>query len=92
MAECKGHSDWNKWKEAIEAEFNSLKKTKMFIDVIPAPPKIFPVGFKWVFIQKRNENNEVVRYKARLIAHGFMQKPGIDFNETYSPVMIGIIF
>jgi hypothetical protein len=60
--------DWNKWIEAIEAELNSLKKRKIFIDVIPTPPRTFPIGFKWGFIQKRNENNEVVRYKARLVA------------------------
>jgi hypothetical protein len=37
MAECKGHSDWNMWKEAIEAELNSLKKRKVFTEVIPTP-------------------------------------------------------
>jgi hypothetical protein len=60
--------DWNKWIEAIEAELNSLKKRKIFIDVIPTPPRTFPIGFKWGFIRKRNENNEVVKYKARLVA------------------------
>jgi hypothetical protein len=44
-----------------------------------------------VFVRKRNENNQVVRYKARLVA-GFTQRPGVDFNETYSPVMDGITF
>ena len=44
------------------------------------------------FIRKRNENNEVVRYKARLVAQGFTQRPGIDYDETYSPVMSGITF
>jgi hypothetical protein len=68
MAERKRHSDWNKWKVAIEAEVNSLKKRKLFTDVIPTPPRIFPDGFKWVFIRKRNENIDVVRYKARLVA------------------------
>jgi hypothetical protein len=34
----------------------------------------------------------VVRYKVRLVAQGFTQRPGIDFNETYSPVMSGITF
>jgi hypothetical protein len=53
-------------KEAIEVELNSCKKRKMFTDMIPTPPRIFPVEFKWIFIQKRNKNNEVVRYKARL--------------------------
>jgi hypothetical protein len=71
MAECKRRSDWNMWKEAIEPELISLKKRKMFTDVIPTPPKIFFVGFKWIFIQKRNKNIEVIRYKMRLVAQGF---------------------
>jgi hypothetical protein len=71
MVECMKHSDWSKWKEAIEDELNSLKKRKVFTDVISTPCRIFPVGFKWVFIQKRNENNEVIRYKMRLVAQGF---------------------
>jgi hypothetical protein len=92
MVECKRRSDWNKWKEAIKPELNSLKKRKVFIEVIPTPLKIFVVGFKWVFIQKRNENNEVVRYKARLVVQGFTQRPDIDINKIYSPVMNGITF
>jgi hypothetical protein len=58
-----------------------LQKRKVFTDVIPTPPRIFPVGFKWVFLQKNNETNEVVRYKARLVAQGFTQRYGIDLNE-----------
>jgi hypothetical protein len=92
MAECKKRSDWNQWKDAIQAEISSLSKREVFSQVIPTPPKIFPMGFKWVFVCKRNENNEVVRYKARLVAQGFTQRPGIDFNETYSLVMSGITF
>jgi hypothetical protein len=92
MAECKGCSDWNKWKEAIETDLNSFKKRRVLTDVIPTPPRIFPIGFKWVSIQKRNENNEVIRYKARLVAQEFTQRPGNDFNEIYSPVMNGITF
>jgi hypothetical protein len=92
VVECKRRSDWNKWKEAIEVELSSLKKRKVFTDVISTPPRIFAVGFKWVFVRKRNENNEMVRYKARLIAQGFTQRPRIDFHETYSPVMNEIIF
>jgi hypothetical protein len=87
IAECKQRSDWIKWKEAIEAKLDSLRKREVFSNVIATPPMTYHVGFKWVFIQKQNENNEVVGYKVRLVAQGFMQRPGIDFNETYSPVM-----
>jgi hypothetical protein len=92
MIECKRHSDWNKWKEAIEVALNSLKKRKVITNVIPTPSRIVHVGFKWVFIRKRNENNEVVRHKVKLVAQGFTQIPSIDFNETYSSVMNGITF
>jgi hypothetical protein len=60
--------------------------------MIPTPSIIFSVGFKWVFIRKKNKNNEVVRYKVMLVAQEFMQRPDIDFNETYSPIMNGMIF
>jgi hypothetical protein len=46
MAECKSRSDWNQWKEAIQAEITSLSKRKVFSQAMPTPPKVFPVGFK----------------------------------------------
>jgi hypothetical protein len=86
MAEYKKCSDWIQWKEAIQAELASLTKREVLTSAIPTPPKVFPVGFKWAFIWKQNENSEVVRYKARLITQGFTQRLDVDFNETYSPV------
>jgi hypothetical protein len=71
MAECKQRSYWIKWNEAIETELDSLRKREVFSNVIPTPPRAHPVGFKWVFIQKWNENNEIVRYNARLVVEGF---------------------
>jgi hypothetical protein len=50
MVECKQRSNWIKWKEAIEAELDSLRKREVFSKVIPTPPRTYPVGFKWVFI------------------------------------------
>ena len=43
-------------------------------------------------MKKRNENDEIIRYKTRLVAQGFSQRPGIDYEETYSPVMDAITF
>jgi hypothetical protein len=50
MAECKQRSDWIKWKEAIETELDSLRKREIFSNVVPTPPRTYPVRFKWVFI------------------------------------------
>jgi hypothetical protein len=89
MIECRKRSDWDKWKAAIEAKLRSLCKREVFGHAVPTPPKVIPVGCKWVFLRKRNEHGQVVRYKARLVAQGFMQRPSIDYDETYSPVMSG---
>ena len=43
-------------------------------------------------MRKRNENDEIMKYKALLVVQGFSQRPGIDYEETYSPVMDAITF
>jgi hypothetical protein len=92
MVECQKRSDWVKWKEAIETELLSLSKRQVFGPIARTPRNVTLVGFKWVFVRKRDANNEVVRYKARLVAQGFTQRPDIDYDETYSPVMSGTMF
>lgn len=45
------------------------------------------VGCKWRFTIKRNPDGTIAKYKARLAAKGFTQKPGIDYHDTFSPVV-----
>ncbi|KAG7583564.1 Reverse transcriptase RNA-dependent DNA polymerase [Arabidopsis suecica] len=92
ILECTQISDWLKWKEAINVELSSLKKRDVFGPTLRTPSEIKPLGHKWVFVRKRNENNEIVRHKARLVAQGFSQRPGIDYEETYSPVVDATTF
>ena len=90
--ECRQRNDWPKWREAMQAELHSLIKRDVFGPIVQTPASIKPVGNKWVFVRKINENNDIIRYKARLVAQDFSQRPGIDYEETYSPVMDAITF
>ena len=69
-----------------------VNKTRCIWTVVQTPGNIKPVGYKWVFVKKRNENDEIIRYKARLVAQSFSQRPSIDYEETYSSVMNIITF
>ena len=64
VEEYQYRNDWPKWKEVIQAELNSLTKREVFEPVVQTPEDVNPVGYKWVFVRTRNENNEIIRYKA----------------------------
>ncbi|KAK4380786.1 hypothetical protein Sango_3031000 [Sesamum angolense] len=68
IQECRQRNNWPQWKDAIEAELNSLAQRKIFEPIIHTPEDVKPVGYKWVFVRKRNEQGEIVRYKTRLVA------------------------
>ena len=92
MNECRQKNDWPKWKEAMHAKLHSLIKRDVFEPVVQTPTSIKPIGNKLVFVRKCNENDDIIRYKTRLVAQGFSQRPGIDYEETYSHVMDAITF
>uniref|UniRef100_A0A2N9F495 Reverse transcriptase Ty1/copia-type domain-containing protein n=1 Tax=Fagus sylvatica TaxID=28930 RepID=A0A2N9F495_FAGSY len=75
-----------KWRQAMNCEFDALLKNNTW-SLVPPNPTQNQIGCKWVFRIKRNADGSVERYKARLVAKGFHQQPGVDYAETYSPVI-----
>ncbi|XP_011863034.1 PREDICTED: MAGUK p55 subfamily member 6-like [Vollenhovia emeryi] len=74
------------WQQAKKSEFNALTENKTW-KLVDLPPGRKPLKNKWVFKTKRDSNNDVERYKARLVVIGFSQIRGLDYEETYSPVV-----
>ena len=71
LEEYQHRNDWPKQKEVIQTKFNSLTKLEVFGPVVQTPKDVKFVEYKWVFVRKRNENNEIIRYKAQLVPQGF---------------------
>ena len=78
--------DAEEWSRAMEEEFGSMKRCDLLSDPVPLPPNGRVVGTKWVFKRKRNIEGKVERFRARLVAKGFMQIFGLDYFGTYAPV------
>ncbi|PNX83073.1 hypothetical protein L195_g039111, partial [Trifolium pratense] len=74
------------WRDACSAEFDALMNNGTWT-LVPRQANTNLVGCKWLFRIKRNPDGSVARYKARLVAKGFTQTPGLDFKETFAPVV-----
>lgn len=74
------------WKAAMDTEFGALQRSHTWT-LVPPTPTMNIVGCKWVFRLKRHSDGTIDRYKARLVAKGFHQHPGVDFFETFNPVV-----
>lgn len=80
--EAKGTSEW---EQAMEAEFQSLQKNHTWtLSDLPARKK--SISCKWVYKVQYKADRTLDKYKARLVARGFSQKEGIDYEETFAPI------
>jgi len=71
--------------EAMQEELNQFKRSDVW-DLVPRPEGMNVIGIKWIFKNKSDEHGFVTRNKARLVALGYTQIEGLDFDETFAPV------
>ncbi|MCO5554598.1 hypothetical protein L7F22_008129 [Adiantum nelumboides] len=78
-------STQKEWKEAMDKEMDALYKNGTW-NLGPLPHNKKAIGCKWLYKLKFNKEGTVDRYKVRLVAKGFAQQHGLDYDETYAPI------
>jgi hypothetical protein len=73
------------WADAMTEEYQSIIKNDVW-EIVPRPKSKDVVSSKWLFKIKHVADGSIEKYKARFVAHGFSQKEGIDYEETFAPV------
>jgi hypothetical protein len=73
------------WADAMTEKYQSIIKNDVW-EIVPRPKSKDVVSSKWIFKIKHIVDGSIEKYKARFVAHGFSQKEGIDYEETFSPV------
>ena len=73
------------WQTSMEEEMGCLKENGTW-ELVDLPHGHTTIKNRWVFVTKRNTLGEVIRYRARLVAKGFTQTAGIDYEETFAPI------
>ena len=75
-----------KWRKAMQSEMDSLRENGVY-EIVDRPSGKKVVQSKWVLRVKTNELGEIEKYKARVVAKGYSQVEGIDYDQTFSPTV-----
>ncbi|GKA06931.1 putative ribonuclease H-like domain-containing protein, partial [Tanacetum coccineum] len=73
------------WIEAIQEELNEFEHLEVW-ELVPRPDKVMVITLKWIYKVKLDELGGILKNKARLVARGYRQEEGIDFEESFAPV------
>ncbi|GJQ96619.1 retrovirus-related pol polyprotein from transposon TNT 1-94 [Tanacetum coccineum] len=73
------------WIESMQEELLQFKRLDVWV-LVPAPDNIKLLTLKWLFKNKHDEENTVIRNKTHLVVRGYRQEEGIDFEESFAPV------
>ncbi|KAA0060315.1 gag-pol polyprotein [Cucumis melo var. makuwa] len=73
------------WINAMQEELLQFKRNSVWT-LVPKPDRVNVIGTKWIFKNKTDESRNVTKNKARLVAQGYAQVEGVDFDETFAPV------
>lgn len=73
------------WRDAMKREIEAVEKNGTW-KLTELPPGHNVIGLKWVYKIKRDANGKIQKYKARIVAEGYVQKHGIDYEEIFAPV------
>lgn len=84
--EARESAQSKEWMAAAQTEYDSLASSKTW-ELVELPPDRRPVGCKWVFKVKITPDGSVDRFKGRLVAKGYSQEYGVDYDETFAPVV-----
>lgn len=76
----------DKWAKAIDEELQSLEKNDTW-ELVPRPTDAKILPSRWIFKLKKDEQGNIARYKARFVVKGYVQEQGIDYDETFAPVV-----
>jgi hypothetical protein len=74
------------WRRVMEEEYATLLANHTW-DLVPRPPGSIVVTGKWLFHHKLTSDDSLDRYKAHWVLRGFTQRPGVDYDETFNPVV-----